>query len=444
MQRMNLEKKNSSIIDLSNNTIIEMPVKMSTYFEAERKLLNYNQAVALYGIRRTGKTTVMNQLWNQFKTSKSCYFYINSECSIDDFFNRIKGKDYDYLFIDEITRIPFIDTEIHLILDYCYNVGTKLVIAGTDSYLLCKSMDDSAYGRLNIVNFVPLLFTDIVKIKKQLTFSNFCENGIMFVATNPIRLFASNVYQSISKSIDQHKSILSVMSLDDIIVSIEILISYLIGVKANKLPSPKLSLSRRYYVIDNDIDKFLGDIPKEGVNVIFDIMQRMNLLFVLPEYNLENYEKPTKYNFYCSLPAMYLSILEQNIGYIPDIKANKLGVLFEASMVTQISFLMQCREEQFRYHIFSIRDREQLEIDLCIIDDRTETIYLIEFKSSSKKYGKWFNDPVLNEYLKPFKNVFKFVIFKERTEDFNDVSNDTTIRKILADDFLLNFNEYIV
>ena len=136
----------ASITDETKSNISAPPYLTSSYYSTEKALLNYTEAVTLFGIRRTGKTTVLKQLWNKYKTDNSVFLTINSDIGIHQVMDYLNNKYgfIDLLFIDEITRVGDLDYNFHELLDHYKLVGTKVICTGTDSYFLSMSQQDTA------------------------------------------------------------------------------------------------------------------------------------------------------------------------------------------------------------------------------------------------------------------------------------------------------------
>lgn len=445
-----------NLIDYSSKNIQALPIKLSTFFEAEKKLINYNQCVVLYGIRRTGKTTVLNQLWIQYKTDLSRYIYISDNCDIDELISYLeKYEIIDILLIDEITRIYGIESKIHVLLDYCFNLGIKLVIAGTDSYMLNIAMNDSAFGRFNLVRFTPIRFTDLIKIYPSITFKDFYNFGKTFVNDDVILSLSENIMSSVEKAYSLNKSVLTVMRFDDIMLAIKMILEYLIGVKSFKLPSTKLVFSKRYYDIENNISELMGDLPKSSVNLIFSIMENLDIVGFLYEYEVD-IEEPLRCDFYVTMPSLYKDLLKEYNITSTQIKSDKLGYVFESAAITQIKSELQKRDNFNYYKLFTLRSETLgYEIDLCVENCFTNELYLLEFKLSGTKYGKHFYNGYVQDFIKSFSKVHYYTVTASELENENNLikqslfydnmslENKDSIKKISIMNFLNKIDEYI-
>jgi len=130
----------------------------------------------IYGLRRTGKTTLIRQLLLDMKPeelSKAVYIKAtpsDSIASINADLKMLWQKGFKYIFIDEVTLISdFIDSA-SLFSDVYAAGGMKIVLSGTDSLGFYFAANEELYDRAIMVHttFIPfrehsrLLRTDSV------------------------------------------------------------------------------------------------------------------------------------------------------------------------------------------------------------------------------------------------------------------------------------------
>ena len=130
----------------------------------------------IYGLRRTGKTTLIRQLlldMNPEELSKAVYIKAtpsDSIASINADLKMLWQKGFKYIFIDEVTLISdFIDSA-SLFSDVYAAGGMKIVLSGTDSLGFYFAANEELYDRAIMVHttFIPfrehsrLLRTDSV------------------------------------------------------------------------------------------------------------------------------------------------------------------------------------------------------------------------------------------------------------------------------------------
>ena len=128
----------------------------------------------LYGLRRTGKTTLIRQLIAEMSEEmlmQTAFVQINSfidlaKLNID--LKQLSKMGYRYVFIDEVTLMnDFIDCAA-LFSDVYASSGMKIVLSGTDSLGFLFSEDNELYDRcfMTHTTFIPYAeFENVLEIK---------------------------------------------------------------------------------------------------------------------------------------------------------------------------------------------------------------------------------------------------------------------------------------
>lgn len=114
----------------------------------------------LYGLRRTGKTTIIFQMLEELSNEKAAYIKIKA---IDNMYHLTKDLKklyeygYKYVFIDEITLLKdFIDNAA-VLSDVFSMLGMKIIVSGTDSLGFVMASRDELYDRNIMIHtsFIP-------------------------------------------------------------------------------------------------------------------------------------------------------------------------------------------------------------------------------------------------------------------------------------------------
>ncbi len=117
----------------------------------------------LYGLRRTGKTTLIRQLFGEMAPgdlAKSAFVQVNSRNSLADLNADLKileGAGFKYVFIDEVTMLADFIEGAALFADVFASGGMKIVLSGTDSLGFVFSEDEQLYDRAKMLHttFIP-------------------------------------------------------------------------------------------------------------------------------------------------------------------------------------------------------------------------------------------------------------------------------------------------
>ena len=156
------------------------PVKELKKRACYEELHNYiygnsrDRVFVLYGLRRTGKTTLIRQLiadMNEDMLMQTAFIQINqtidlAKINID--LKQLSKQGYRYIFIDEVTLMnDFIDCAA-LFSDVYASAGIKIVLSGTDSLGFLFSKERELYDRCFMVHttFIPYAeFENVLEIK---------------------------------------------------------------------------------------------------------------------------------------------------------------------------------------------------------------------------------------------------------------------------------------
>ena len=118
----------------------------------------YNRVFILYGLRRTGKTTMMKQVLSemnpeQFK--KAAYIQISPSNDLGQLnrdLQKLEKLDYRYIFIDEVTLMDDFIEGAALLSDIYAASGMKIVLSGTDSLGFWISKSNQLYDRCHLLH----------------------------------------------------------------------------------------------------------------------------------------------------------------------------------------------------------------------------------------------------------------------------------------------------
>lgn len=114
----------------------------------------------LYGLRRTGKTTLLFQMLSELPIEKTAYIKVQTTDDMSRLTKDLKALfelGYRYVFIDEITLLSdFIDTAA-VLSDVFSMMGMKIVVSGTDSLGFAMANRNELYDRSVTIHtsFIP-------------------------------------------------------------------------------------------------------------------------------------------------------------------------------------------------------------------------------------------------------------------------------------------------
>lgn len=128
----------------------------------------------LYGLRRTGKTTLIRQViaeMNDENFLKTAFIQVGAGIGLSDINQDLKylmNSGYKYVFIDEVTLIEDFIEGAALFSDIFAACGMKIVLSGTDSLGFFFSEDEQLYDRCIFLHttFIPYReFEEVLGVK---------------------------------------------------------------------------------------------------------------------------------------------------------------------------------------------------------------------------------------------------------------------------------------
>lgn len=122
-----------------------------------------DKVLILYGLRRTGKTTLIRQLLREMTEedlTKAAFIQITSRdtlASVNQDLRRLEEAGYRYVFCDEVTLMEDFIAGAAIFSDVFAAGGMKIVLSGTDSLGFLFSEDEQLYDRCILLHttFIP-------------------------------------------------------------------------------------------------------------------------------------------------------------------------------------------------------------------------------------------------------------------------------------------------
>ena len=194
-------------------------LKREVYLSRIRGFYDSDLVKILVGIRRCGKSVILNQIVDEIKEKgieENHIIYINFELieyeELQDYKklnkyikDNIKDNKMYYIFLDEIQRVDKFETVVNSLRASLKNIS--IFITGSNSKLLSNELSTVLSGRYVLFNIYPLSykeFTELTKkdAKSEETFWDFVKwgglpNRTQFTDENNIKDYLHSVYDSI-------------------------------------------------------------------------------------------------------------------------------------------------------------------------------------------------------------------------------------------------------
>lgn len=117
-----------------------------------------SKVLILYGLRRTGKTTIMGQAiaeLDEKEFEKTAFLQVRTGdtlAQINKDLKKLQGLGFKYIFIDEVTLMEDFIEGAALFSDIFAACGMKIVLSGTDSLGFLFSADEQLYDRCEMLH----------------------------------------------------------------------------------------------------------------------------------------------------------------------------------------------------------------------------------------------------------------------------------------------------
>lgn len=136
-------------------------------------LMNYikndyrGKVCILYGLRRTGKTTLLFQLLRSINFKKAAYIKVNEDNNMADLLRDLdvlKNKGIEVVLIDEITLMEDFIGSAATLSDIYTNLNMKIVLTGTDSLGFAFSDRDELFDRNIMIHTSYISFKEFSEL----------------------------------------------------------------------------------------------------------------------------------------------------------------------------------------------------------------------------------------------------------------------------------------
>ena len=166
--RLHMDAKYGSNLEILKNGVKRFRARKSLDYLRDYINQDYTGRVCiLYGLRRTGKTTLLFQLLNYLDPNKTVYIKAKEQNTMGDLI-----KDIDYLsecgitnfLVDEVTLLSdFINSAASLSDIYC-QMGYKVILSGTDSLGFDFAKRDELYDRAVTIHTSYISFKEFSRV----------------------------------------------------------------------------------------------------------------------------------------------------------------------------------------------------------------------------------------------------------------------------------------
>lgn len=146
----------------------------------------FERVFILYGLRRTGKTTLIKQViseMNHGDFDKTAYIKISKNdtlASLNKDLRLLKNNNYKFIFIDEVTLLPDFIEGASLFSDVYVSMGMKIVLSGTDSLGFWITRSNELYDRAIFLHTTFISYKEFTNVLGIKGIDNYIQYGGTF------------------------------------------------------------------------------------------------------------------------------------------------------------------------------------------------------------------------------------------------------------------------
>ncbi|OGB84590.1 hypothetical protein A3F66_06360 [candidate division TM6 bacterium RIFCSPHIGHO2_12_FULL_32_22] len=329
-----------------------------------KNILRLSQAfpvVAILGPRQSGKTTLVKELFKNYKYLSLEDLSLRADAKQDPkgFLNLHKNN-YG-IIIDEFQHVPELLSYIHLAVDENRRPG-YFILTGSQNFLMNRAISQTLAGRIAITTLLPLSFGELKE--SELLPDNI--EDLVFKGEYPglytnSKLMPYDMYLNYTKTYVERdvRDLQNVQNLS-------------LFIKFMKLCAARIGQVINYSSLAND-----ADINLVTAKSWLSILETSYIIFTLQPYSAHftrRLIKTPKLFFYDTGLASYLLGIES----VDDLKISTYrGNLIESLIISQITKLYY--NDAKNPNIYFLRDKTGHEID-CLIE-KSNRLIPIEIKS---------------------------------------------------------------
>ena len=376
------------------------------------------RVLVLYGLRRTGKTTIMEQVLENHRDNRRCAFYeVEDNDTLDDVKKVIideKYKGVTLICFDEITKANDFITNSAALPDVFAKEGITIVLTGTDSLGFQFAEDNELYDRVVRINTTHVPFAEHCRVLDTNDIDDYIEYGglmkkglekddrIVHDYYSACRYLDSAVAENIARSVKRNPedNCLEELSKKELKAIIEKLVEAYSGKIDRKLLQNKLKSA-----------SIKTPITKEMIDTLERYLINMNVLSTTPQtdYHQDDAvwtEGKTTHEYYLIQPAIkYYHLQEakkfiESEKYYKELSTNEKQYL-ESKLDEKIKGDMT--EQIILYDVFKSLDKKQYlvtkpvffvdgqrkgEYDMLIYDKQKNVHWGFEIKHTNSPFFK--------------------------------------------------------
>nr|MBI1228818.1 AAA family ATPase [Cytophagales bacterium] len=358
--------------------------------ESVEKQLGKQKVVLLYGTRRSGKTTIIENIFH--KNQQETLFLLGEDAHVAELlsqrsvsnYKRIVG-DKKLIIIDEAQVVPNIGKILKLMIDNLK--GISIIATGSSSFDLVNDAGEPLVGRKKEYHLFPVAQLEFAKIENRIETANYLPERLIY-GGYPELWHLDNL----KEKEEYLESLVSSYLLKDLLA--------LINVKGADVLYKLLKLLA--WQVGSQVSTVeLGNslhLNKETVERYLDLLAKVFIIFPLSGFSRNLRKEVTKSKKWYFYDNGIRNALIRNFS--PLSLRNDIGALWEQYIITERMKYNNAAGSSIQYYFWRTYDGQ--EIDLLEVNNHQE-IQAFECKWSQKKakvpaaYSKAYPDATWQE-----------------------------------------------
>ncbi len=158
-------------------------MKIPRFYDNLGEYVKPNKALVIYGPRRVGKTTLLNNFLAgcemKYRLDSGDDIKVREILSSQDFdILKNYAADYELIAIDEAQRIPNVGYGLKILVDQI--PGIKIIATGSSSFELSGQVGEPLTGRKNTLVLYPVAQLELEKVKSRFDLKNELARYLVF------------------------------------------------------------------------------------------------------------------------------------------------------------------------------------------------------------------------------------------------------------------------
>ncbi len=370
-------------------------IERTDYLDYLKKLKDKQIIKVVTGIRRSGKSTILEQ-YKQYLLEKGVELeniiyinfedaenekYLNWKTLHDYILSKANNKKMNYIFLDEIQRVTDFEKCVNSLALKQY---LDLYITGSNSYMLSGELATYLTGRYMEIHVLPLSFKEYLsyygdtdKLEKYDNYKEF--GGLPYLTSlNNDEALMKNYIDSVYNTIVM-KDVITRKKVNDPLI-LDSIIKFLFNNIGSSISTKKIS------------DTLASNGRKNSVHTIEEYLSALLDSFIL--YRVDRYDIKGK-QFLKTQEKYYLSDLGFRTNLLGKSNNNDLGHILENIVFLELKrrgykiYIGKNDDTEVDFVVENHENIKYIQVSLSVRDDKTLTRELKPLQSINDNYPKY-------------------------------------------------------